>query len=360
MKRACMKRGAWPGVVAYYRDRLAIARDVAPVTLLEGATPLIPAPRLAARIGGGFDLYLKYEGLNPTGSFKDRGMTAAITQAASEGVRTVICASTGNTAASAAAYAARAGMRCIVLVPDGKIAMGKLAGSLAYGAQVLAIRGSFDDGLRLVREVCHRAPISLVNSLNPARIEGQKTASFEIDEALGRAPDWLCLPVGNAGNITAYWLGFREDLDAGRIEVAPRILGAQAAGSAPILAGHPIDKPETIATAIRIGNPARWNEALDALRESNGQIWPVTDEEILQTYHDLAACEGVFCEPSSAAGLAGLRKSIAAQKIDLEGRVVVAVLTGHGLKDPDVAISGSDPPRVVDASFDAIMRVVAP
>lgn len=360
MKRACMERRAWPGVVAYYRDRLAIARDVPPVTLLEGDTPLIPAPRLAARIGGGFELYLKYEGLNPTGSFKDRGMTAAITQASSEGARAVICASTGNTAASAAAYAARAGMRCIVLVPDGKIAMGKLAGSLAYGAEVLAIRGSFDDGLRLVREVCERAPIALVNSLNPARIEGQKTASFEIDAALGSAPDWLCLPVGNAGNITAYWLGFREDLAAGLIEATPHILGAQAAGSAPILQGHPIDKPETVATAIRIGNPARWTEALDALRESSGQIWAVSDDDILETYHDLAACEGVFCEPSSAAGLAGLRKSVAARKIGVEGRLVVAVLTGHGLKDPDTAISGSRPPEVVDANYDAIMRVVSP
>ena len=259
---------AWPGVIAHYRARLNITTQTAPVTLLEGNTPLIPAPTLARALGADCELYLKYEGLNPTGSFKDRGMTAAMTQAVADGARAVICASTGNTAASAAAYAARAGLKCVVLVPEGKIAAGKLAGALSYGAQVISINGSFDDGLRMVREATQRAPIALVNSVNPARLQGQKTAAFEVCDVLDGAPDWLCLPVGNAGNITAYWMGFCEYAADGVTTTRPHLLGAQAAGSAPIVLGHVVEHPETVATAIRIGNPARWHEAAAALDES--------------------------------------------------------------------------------------------
>ncbi|HEY3291461.1 MAG TPA: threonine synthase [Anaerolineae bacterium] len=346
---------AWPGVIAHYRDRVHVTSAIAPVTLLEGNTPLIPAPALARALGGGFDLFLKYEGLNPTGSFKDRGMTAAITQAVADGARAVICASTGNTAASAAAYAARAGLKCVVLVPDGKIAAGKLAGALSYGARVISINGSFDDGLRMVREATQRAPIALVNSVNPARLQGQKTAAFEICDALGKAPDWLCLPVGNAGNITAYWMGFSEYFDDGVVTTHPQLLGAQASGSAPIVLGHVVEHPETIATAIRIGNPARWPEAATALEESDGQIVAVTDEEILDAYQLVARTEGVFCEPSSAAGLAGIAKTMREGKIDFRGKLVVAVLTGHGLKDPDTAIKLSATPQVIEPKIDDLM-----
>ncbi|MBL8086776.1 MAG: threonine synthase [Chthonomonas sp.] len=346
----------WSGVVAHYRSRLTVEGE--PVTLLEGNTPLVPVPRVAEWACPGAELFIKYEGLNPTGSFKDRGMTAAMTQAKHDGAETVICASTGNTAASAAAYAARAGMKCIVLVPDGKIAMGKLAGSMAYGAQVVQIRGSFDDGLRMVRDVSERTPIALVNSVNPARLQGQKTAAFEIVDALGNAPDWLCLPVGNAGNISSYWLGFREALADGHAASAPRLLGGQAAGSAPLLANAAVDEPETLATAIRIGHPARWCQALWALRESAGQIWSVTDDEILATYHCLAAADGIFCEPSSAAGVAALRKSLQHGKIEVEGRRIVCVLTGHGLKDPDSALRDAKLPQAIEPTLDALMNVI--
>src|SRR3990172_6705076 len=264
-----------PGIIARYRAYLRLPPNVAPITLLEGDTPLIPAPRLGAELGCA--LYLKFEGLNPTGSFKDRGMTMAMTMAAAEGARAVICASTGNTAASAAAYAARAGLRCLVLIPEGKVAAGKLAGAIAYGADVIQIQGSFDDALSLVQQVTRRKPIALVNSINPHRLEGQKTAAFEVCDDLGRAPDWLCLPVGNAGNITAYWKGFREYHAAGRASNRPRLLGVQAAGAAPLVLGHPVDKPETIATAIRIGRPARGEEALQAAPESNGRIISLPD-----------------------------------------------------------------------------------
>jgi len=348
----------WRGVLAEYGHRMALAGKESPVSLLEGATPLIPAPRLAERLGGGFELYLKYEGLNPTGSFKDRGMTAAITDAVARGAKAVICASTGNTAASAAAYSARASLKCVVLIPDGKIALGKLAGALAYGAEVVAIRGSFDDALDMVRDASAQHPITLVNSVNPARIEGQKTASFEIVDALGDAPDWLCLPVGNAGNITSYWKGFKEDHEEGRASQRPQILGAQAAGSAPIVLGHPVKNPETVATAIRIGNPARWSEALQALQESNGTILAVTDDEILEAYADVARTEGVFCEPSSAAGLAGLCKRLLESPEDFKGKRIVAVLTGHGLKDPDAAMKRSVDPKVIEPSLDALMNEV--
>lgn len=350
----------WQGVIASYGSRMSISGKESPVSLLEGGTPLIPAPRLAELLGGGFELYLKYEGLNPTGSFKDRGMTAAITQAVFDGSKAVICASTGNTAASAAAYAARAGLKCVVLIPDGKIALGKLAGALSYGAQVIAIRGSFDDALDMVREASRISPITLVNSVNPARIEGQKTASFEIVEALGDAPDWLCLPVGNAGNITSYWKGFKEDRAEGNATKLPQVLGAQAAGSAPIVLGEPVRNPETIATAIRIGNPARWEEANQALSESNGHILAVTDDEILEAYRLVARTEGVFCEPSSAAGLAGLLKRLRAGEMDVKGKKVVTVLTGHGLKDPDTAIKQCVEPKVIDPNMDALMNEVKP
>jgi len=337
---------------------MEISKAVEPVSLCEGNTPLIPAPRLVEALGGGFELYLKYEGLNPTGSFKDRGMTTAITQAVADGAKTVICASTGNTAASAAAYAARAGLTCAVLVPDGKIALGKLAGAIAYGAHVIAIEGSFDDGLRMVREVAERSPIALVNSVNPARLQGQKTAAWEIIEALGAAPDWLCLPVGNAGNISAYWLGFSESLQAGEIVKRPRLLGAQAAGAAPIVTGKRVDNPETAATAIRIGNPARWQQAVAALQESCGHIDSVTDEEIFEAYRLVAQSEGVFCEPSSAAGLAGLKKAIANGLVEPEGKRFVAVLTGHGLKDPDSAVLNAPTPERIPANTEALLKAL--
>ena len=349
---------AWPGVIEHYRARIHIAHTVPPVTLLEGNTPLIPAPRLASALGGGFELYLKYEAANPTGSFKDRGMTTAMTQAVADGAQAVICASTGNTAASAAAYAARAGLKCVVLVPDGKIAAGKLAGALSYGAQVIAIAGNFDDGLRMVRQASERAPIALVNSINPARLQGQKTAAFEICDVLGDAPDWLCLPVGNAGNITSYWLGFSEYFDAGLASVRPRLLGAQAAGAAPIVLGRIVEHPETIATAIRIGNPARWREATTALDESGGRITAVSDEEILSAYRLVARTEGVFCEPSSAAGLAGLAKGLREGWLDVRRQRVVCVLTGHGLKDPEAAIKGNAPPITIEPRIEALLEAI--
>ncbi len=344
---------SYRGLLHRYGDRLDVTRAVPPVTLHEGATPLIPAPRLAEAIAPGAELFLKYEGLNPTGSFKDRGMTAAVTQAVAEGAQNVICASTGNTAASAAAYAARAGLGCVVLIPDGKIAMGKLAGAIAYGARVVAIEGSFDDGLRLVRELSADGSIALVNSVNPARLQGQKTAAWEVSEVLDGPPDWLCLPVGNAGNISAYWLGFTE---AGE---KPRLLGTQAAGAAPLVHGNPVPFPDTACTAIRIGNPARGDQALDAIRESDGLIDSATDDEIFDLYRMVAKLEGVFCEPSSAAGLAGLRKAVAQGKLDPKGKRIVAVLTGHGLKDPDSVVKGVDLPSPVSATLDALMGAMA-
>jgi threonine synthase len=339
----------WKGLIAKYGDRLDIAQNVEPVTLHEGNTPLIPAPGLSRRLQA--DIHLKYEGLNPTCSFKDRGMTTAITQAKADGAETVICASTGNTAASAAAYAARAGMKCVVLIPDGKIALGKLAGALAYGAEVIAIRGSFDDGLRMVREVCEKAPIALVNSVNPARLEGQKTAAWEVTEQLGQAPDWLCLPVGNAGNISAYWMGFNQ-----QDGLKPQLLGAQAEGSAPIVLGHVVENPETFATAIRIGNPARWKQAETAIEESNGSILAVSDEEIFNAYKLLSTQEGVFCEPSSAAGVAGLLKTYESKPELFQGKKIVCVLTGHGLKDPDSAVSRAAEPRVIGANVEELLK----
>ncbi|MCA9972442.1 MAG: threonine synthase [Anaerolineales bacterium] len=348
---------SWQGVIHAYRPYLPFAADTPVVTLNEGNTPLIRADRLAEAIapGAGLRLFLKYEGLNPTGSFKDRGMTAAITRAVQEGARTVICASTGNTAASAAAYAARAGLRCLVLVPEGKIALGKLAASLAYGAEVISIAGSFDDGLDMVRQIVERQPIALVNSINPWRLEGQKTGAFEIcDQLGGQAPDWHCLPVGNAGNITAYWMGYQA---YGR--GLPRILGGQAAGAAPIVHGQVVPHPETIATAIRIGNPARWQQALAALDESDGLITAVSDADILASWRDLARLEGVFVEPASATGVAALRQQIAAGAVDPADKTAVCVLTGHGLKDPGTAVDQAQPPITLPAHVDALEAYLA-
>ncbi len=340
------------GLLAKYRTWLDLPAYTLDITLHEGGTPLIPMPRLAAELGGGLELYVKYEGLNPTGSFKDRGMTAAISEAAGRGVQTVICASTGNTAASAAAYAARAGMKAIVLIPQGKVAAGKLAGAVAYGAQVVQVDGSFDDALGLVVELSHRQPVALVNSINPYRLEGQKTAAFEILETLGGAPDWLCLPVGNAGNISAYWLGFQQR------GARPRLLGVQAAGAAPLVLGQAVEQPETVATAIRIGRPARGEQALAAAEESGGRIVAASDTAILAMQTRLAA-EGVWVEPASAAGLAGLADELSAGRLDLQGRRVVAVCTGHGLKDPEVITGRMAAPQVVPVDLGALERLLA-
>ena len=315
------------GLIQRYRDRLPFEAGDPVVTLGEGSTPLVHAPALSERVGA--EVWLKLEGLNPTGSFKDRGMTCAVSAAVREGAKAVICASTGNTSASAAAYAARAGIRCAVLVPDGKIATGKLAQALMHGARVIVLRGNFDEALQLVRELADKHPISLVNSVNQFRLEGQKTASFEIVEALGeeRPLDALCIPVGNAGNITAYWKGFRE------LGVAPRMFGFQAEGASPLVQGRPVPNPETVASAIRIGNPARWEEAMDAMTSSNGAVRAVSDAQILDAYRFLAAREGVFCEPASAASVAGLMVHGAGG-----AERVACVLTGHGLKDPSTAL----------------------
>ncbi len=340
-------KSGWRGLIEEYREFLPVTATTPVVTLHEGATPLLAAPRLSERAGA--TVFLKFEGANPTGSFKDRGMTMAISKAVEEGAKAVICGSTGNTSASAAAYAARAGLTCAVLIPDGYIALGKLAQALVHGARVLQIRGNFDAALDIVRELGDRAPVTVVNSINPYRIEGQKTGAFEIVDVLGDAPDVHCIPVGNAGNITAYWKGYREYQDAGRATRLPRMLGFQAAGAAPIVAGHPIESPETVATAIRIGKPASWYGATAAASESGGAISAVTDEEILEAYRYLAREESVFCEPASAASVAGLIKvGVPA------GSTVVCVLTGHGLKDPDIAISQIAVPTSVDADLRAV------
>lgn len=348
----------WPGILRAYRQHLPFPADSHIITLNEGNTPLIRADRLAEVLapGANLRLYLKYEGLNPTGSFKDRGMTAAVTQAIREEAHTIICASTGNTAASAAAYAARAGIRCLVLVPDGKIALGKLAACLAYGAEVIAIDGSFDDALDIVRAIVERRPIALVNSINPWRLQGQKTGAFEICDQLGGvAPDWHCLPVGNAGNITAYWMGYQEYAES-RGTARPRLLGGQAAGAAPIVLGKRVAQPETVATAIRIGNPARWREALQALDESGGIITAVSDDDILASWRLLAAREGVFVEPASATGVAALKQQIEAGELDPTDKTAVCVLTGHGLKDPDTAVSQAAPPHTLPATLEALEK----
>jgi threonine synthase len=342
---------AWEGIIRAYSEFFPVSAKTPVVTLMEGRTPLVEAPNLSARLDA--KVFLKIEGANPTGSFKDRGMTVAISKALEEGARAVVCASTGNTSASAAAYAARAGISCLVLIPDGHIALGKLAQALIHGAQVLQVRGNFDKALEIVRELPDKAPIVVVNSVNPHRIEGQKSGAFEIVDALGDAPDVQCIPVGNAGNITAYWKGYGEYREAGRSTKLPKMLGFQAAGAAPIVLGHPVEFPDTIATAIRIGNPASWSGASAAAAESGGGIAAVTDAEILDAYRFLAARESVFCEAASAASVAGLLKFGVAP-----GSVVVCVLTGHGLKDPDLAISSVKVPLTIDADLESVLSVL--
>lgn len=329
------KLSQWPGLIEAYRSWLPVSESTPVVTLLEGNTPLIPAPAIAACIGRNVQVWVKYDGLNPTGSFKDRGMTMALSKAKEAGAKAVICASTGNTSAAAAAYARRAGMRCFVLLPEGYVALGKLAQSLVYGAEVITVDGNFDDCFRMVRQAAEMYPVTLVNSINPYRLEGQKTAAFEIVDALGEAPDWLCIPVGNAGNITAYWMGFCQYHQRGKCSQLPRMMGFQAAGAAPLISGKPVPAPQTLATAIRIGNPANWEKAVAVKDAAQGRFLPVTDEEILEAYRLLAAKEGVFCEPASAASVAGL---LQIREEVPDGAKVVCVLTGNGLKDPDCAI----------------------
>ena len=328
----------WPGLIAAYRDRLPVGDNWTPVTLLEGGTPLVPAARLSELTG--CTVHLKVEGANPTGSFKDRGMTMAVTDALARGQKAVLCASTGNTSASAAAYAARGAITCAVLVPQGKIAMGKLAQAVMHGAKIIQVDGHFDDCLELARKTTADFPaVALVNSVNPVRIEGQKTAAFEIVDALGVAPDVHSLPVGNAGNITAYWRGYTEYHRDGLIDRLPRMLGTQAAGAAPLVLGEPVKEPETIATAIRIGSPASWGPAVEAQQQSNGRFVAATDDEILSAYRLVARSEGVFVEPASAASIAGLLKSVADGWV-AKGSTVVCTVTGNGLKDPDTALKG--------------------
>ena len=341
---------SYQGVLPRYGHLLDLPVHTKTISLLEGDTPLIPMPRLGRDLG--CELFVKFEGLNPTGSFKDRGMTAAISEAVGRGAQTVICASTGNTAASAAAYAARAGLRAIVLIPEGKVAAGKLAGAIAYGAEVIQIQGSFDDALSLVVEITQKTPIALVNSINPYRIEGQKSAAFEIVDVLDSAPDWLCLPVGNAGNITSYWAGFKQYQKG-----LPQVLGVQAAGSAPLVLGHPVEKPETVATAIRIGKPARGEQALEVAQESNGKIIAVPDSEILAAQRILAS-EGVWVEPASAAGLAGLLAETGRGSMNVKGKRLVVVCTGHGLKDPTIVTESFQAPQVIPAEYSALVDVI--
>lgn len=353
------------GVIARWRQFLPVSDATPVISLNEGSTPLIHSPKLSARIGRGCQVFLKYEGLNPTGSFKDRGMTMAISKAVEEGAQAVICASTGNTSASAAAYAARASITSVVLLPAGKIAFGKLAQAFMYGSRVIAIEGNFDDALRLVREIGEKEPIAVVNSINPYRLEGQKTASFEIIESLGDAPELHILPVGNAGNISAYWKGYTEFHTAGRATRLPRMLGVQAAGAAPIYFGAPVEHPETVATAIRIGNPASWDLASAAIKNSGGAVEIVSDEEILAAQKWLAVQEGVFVEPASAASVAGLFKCLGSEQCGPcpvakipEGARIVCTVTGHGLKDPDVAKEQCGSVSVAPADRDAILRLI--
>lgn len=348
----------WRGIIEEYRRYLPVTDSTPVISLGEGGTPLVPAPNFVESIGGKFELFLKYEGLNPTCSFKDRGMTMAMSKAKERGAEVVICASTGNTSAAAAAYAARAKMKCVVLLPDGKIALGKMAQALLYGATTVALRGNFDDALRIVRELGETGKVEVVNSINPFRIEGQKTASFEICDQLGRAPDFHFLPVGNAGNITAYWKGYKEYFSVKKADRLPRMFGFQAAGAAPIVDGEPVLEPNTVATAIRIGNPASWQGARNAIDESKGHIDKVTDEELLAAYREVAQCDGIFVEPASASCLAGLKKCHAAGMIP-EGSVITATMTGHGLKDPDNAIKNAGfEPTVVDPTKEAVMEVI--
>ena len=371
-------RPRYTGLISKYKDRLPVSDDARPISLGEGNTPLIRLNHIPRDLGRDVDLYVKFEGLNPTGSFKDRGMTMAVTHAREQGSAAVICASTGNTSASAAAYAARAGMRAFVLIPDGKIAMGKLAQAIMHGAEVLQIAGNFDAGMRIVKDMADHAPVTIVNSINPYRLQGQKTAAFEIVEELERAPDYHCLPVGNAGNITAHWIGYCEcagkrsehltdacSYCGGNCRYAsaivgdrPTMIGYQASGSAPFMRGGPVQEPDTVATAIRIGDPQSWEYAWHASRESGGWFDECSDEEILEAQRWLVAREGVFCEPASAASVAGAMRDIRNGRIP-EGSTVVCTLTGHGLKDPDVAIRQSgDAIKTIPAELDTVRRAI--
>jgi threonine synthase len=364
----------YTGLIDKYRDRLPVAAGARAIALGEGATPLIELKNLPGLVRRKVRILAKFEGLNPTGSFKDRGMTMAVTRAVEEGARAIICASTGNTSASAAAYAARAGIACFVLIPEGKIALGKLSQAMMHGSTVIQIRGNFDDGMRLVQEVARTTPVNIVNSINPYRIQGQKTVAFEVIEALGEVPDYHALPVGNAGNITAHWIGYSEAAGEGTEALKgaegmrayrkdkitsdrPIMLGYQASGAAPIVRGRPVENPETVATAIRIGNPVSWQQAVAASRESGGWFAECTDEEILRVQKLLAQTEGIFCEPASAIALAGLLKDLELGKVG-EGSTIVCTLTGHGLKDPDTAIAQSAKPLTVDAELKAIEEVI--
>lgn len=348
---------SWRGIIEEYREFLPVTSETPVVTLKEGNTPLIKVMNLKKKIDIDLELYFKFDGANPTGSFKDRGMTLALSKALESGSKAVICASTGNTSAAAAAYAARAGIKAIVLIPEGKIALGKLAQALVHGAHVLQVKGNFDAALNIVKALVERHPITLVNSINPFRLEGQKSAAFEVCDQLGSAPKYHALPVGNAGNITAYWKGYNEYHSAKKISSLPVMLGFQAAGAAPIVKGHPIERPETIATAIRIGNPASWKGAVAARDESGGRIEAVTDEEILNAYSLIASTEGIFCEPASAASLAGAIK-LYKQGYFEHGDTVVCTLTGHGLKDPDTVFNVTKAPVRVKADIGEVERVL--
>ena len=358
MSNGIQNTAGWRGVIDAYRDQLPVTDATPVVTLLEGNTPLIRIPNFVREINGEFDLYIKYEGLNPTCSFKDRGMTMAVSKAAERGAQVVVCASTGNTSAAAAAYAARAGMKCVVLIPEGNIALGKLAQALMYGAQTLQIQGNFDQALEIVRELGQTGEVEVVNSINPVRIEGQKTAAFEICDALGDAPDFHFLPVGNAGNITAYWKGFQQYHEAGLSDTLPHMMGFQAAGAAPIVNDAVVEFPETVASAIRIGNPASWKGAKAAAQFSGGLIDSVTDEEILSAYKLLTSSEGIFVEPACAAALAGIVKMAQAGRID-SGSIVTATMTGHGLKDPDTAVANADvKATTIEPNSDAVKAAI--
>ena len=351
-------RTRYTGLIERYRDRLPVHDDTRIISLGEGNTPLLRLKNIPNALGKDVDIYVKYEGLNPTGSFKDRGMTLAVTKAVEEGSQAIICASTGNTSASAAAYAARAGITAFVLIPEGKIALGKLAQAMIEGAVVMQVRGNFDDGMRLVKEVAETAPVAIVNSINPYRLQGQKTAAFEIIEELGRAPDYHCIPVGNAGNISAHWMGYQEYFEHGIVNNRPVMCGYQASGAAPFMRGGMVDNPETVATAIRIGHPQSWDKAWTVREESEGWFDECTDEEILAAQKLLAEKEGVFCEPASATSLAGAMRDIRSGRIP-EGSVLVCTLTGHGLKDPDTAIKQSTAPVIeIDAELAQVEKAI--
>jgi threonine synthase len=347
----------WKGIIHHYREYLPVNENTPIITLYEGNTPLVHAQNLAREIGFKGEIFLKYEGLNPTGSFKDRGMTLAISKAVEAGKKAVICASTGNTSASAAAYAAKAGLKAYVLLPKGAVALGKLSQAVIYGAQVIAIQGTFDDALEIVRKLGEILPVEVVNSVNPYRIEGQKTGAFEVCDALGFAPDYHFIPVGNAGNITAYWKGYKEYYERGKIEKLPKMMGWQAEGAAPIVKGYPIKNPQTIATAIKIGNPYSWQSALQAARESGGLIDAVSDDEILYAYKLVASKEGIFCEPASAASVAGLIK-LCREGFFKGGEVVVCTLTGNGLKDPDTAMKVCQQPISLPPVLEEVLKLI--